>query len=96
MEAADFENQLSKLLQDAGPGAIAELTDTTIAYRDGGRLVYADVDTDGTGALLGTFELDAKRWIAWKDWLVDWMIDPVLGVRHDLPGNEPRTTSANG
>jgi len=24
----------------------------------------------------------------WKDWLSDWLMDPVLSVRHDLP-DEP-------
>jgi hypothetical protein len=66
----------------------AELADTMIAYWNGSRLVYANVDTGGTGALGGTFELNAQRWAQWKDWLSDWLMDPVLSVRHDLP-DEP-------
>jgi hypothetical protein len=86
MEQEDFEQQLTALLRDAGPDTVAELTDTAIAYWNGERLVYAVVGADGTGALAGEFELDARRWTEWKSWLADWLTDPVLSVRHDIPG----------
>lgn len=86
MEQEDFEEQLTALLRDAGPDTVAELTDTAIAYWNGERLVYAVVGADGTGALAGEFELDARRWTEWKSWLADWLTDPVLSVRHDIPG----------
>jgi hypothetical protein len=86
MQREDFEQQLTALLRDTGPDTVAELTDTAIAYWNGERLVYADVSAEGTGALAGEFELDARRWTEWKGWLFNWLIDPVLSVRHDLPG----------
>lgn len=88
MELDIFERQLATMLQNAGPGTVAELTDTVIAYWNGNRLAYAEVDTEGTGAITGTFEMDAERWTHWKDWLNDWLTDPVLSVRHDLPRAE--------
>ena len=86
MEREDFEQQLTALLRDAGPNIVAELTDTAIAYWNGERLVYAAVSADGTGALAGEFELDARRWTDWKSWLADWLTDPVLSARRDLLG----------
>ncbi|BCG02648.1 hypothetical protein PPGU19_072160 (plasmid) [Paraburkholderia sp. PGU19] len=77
---------MTALLRDAAPDSVAELTDTAIAYWNGERLVYAFVSAEGTGALAGEFELDSRRWTEWKDWLADWLTDPVLSVRHDLPG----------
>jgi hypothetical protein len=52
---------LTALLRGAGPHTVAELTDTAIAHWNGERLVYADVSAEGTGALAGVFELDARR-----------------------------------
>ncbi|MBN3760545.1 hypothetical protein [Burkholderia sp. Ac-20365] len=84
MRIEDFEQQLTAILQSAGPGTVAELTDTAIAYWNGIHLVYAEIDIDGTGALTGAFEMNAQRWTQWKDWLSDWLTDPVISVRHDL------------
>ena len=84
MQFEEFETQLAALLQSAGPATVAELTDTTIAYWDGERVVYATVDTGG-GRLIGPCALDARHWM---EWLADWLTDPVLSVRHDLP-HEP-------
>ncbi|GJH39308.1 hypothetical protein CBA19CS91_41145 [Paraburkholderia hospita] len=88
MQFEDFETQLHVLLRSAGPETVAELTDAAIAYWNGQRLVYATVDADGTGTLTGACALDAGTWPEWKDWLADWLADPVLSVRHDLP-HEP-------
>jgi hypothetical protein len=41
MQFEDFETQLAILLRSAGPATVAELTDTTIAYWNGERVVYA-------------------------------------------------------
>jgi len=84
MQPENFEPQLAALLQGAGRGTAAELVDTMSAYWTGSRLVFVNVDTVGTGALAGKFELDAQRWAQWKEWLSDWLMDPVLSVRHDL------------
>lgn len=85
MELDIFEQQLATILQNAGPGTVAELTDTLVAYWNGNRLVYAEVDTEGTGAITGTFTMDANHWTQWTDWHNDWFTYPVLSARHDLP-----------
>jgi hypothetical protein len=84
MDLEDFVQRLTVVLQDAGPGIVAELTDTELAYWDGQRLVYASVSPDGSGTLAGEFVLDAQRWSQWKDWLGDWLADPAFGVRDEL------------
>jgi hypothetical protein len=39
MNREDFEARLTVILRDAGPGIVAELTDTLIAYLEGERIV---------------------------------------------------------
>ncbi|BCG05373.1 hypothetical protein PPGU19_099410 (plasmid) [Paraburkholderia sp. PGU19] len=85
MQFEEFENKLAALLRSAGPETVAELTDTVVAWWNGERVVYAQAETFGAGALTGRFIFDACQWSAWKDWLADWLSDPVLSVRHDLP-----------
>ncbi len=84
MEREEFVTRLTSILQDAGPGTVAELTDTAIAYWNGERLVYAFLSAEGNGAQGEEFDLGAQRWAQWKDWLVDWLTDPLLSVRHGL------------
>ncbi|BCG05459.1 hypothetical protein PPGU19_100270 (plasmid) [Paraburkholderia sp. PGU19] len=88
MEFEEFETRLAALLRSAGPQTVAELTDTTVAWWNGTRVVYANVDESGNSAMIGPQALDARHWPEWKDWLSDWLTDPVLSVRHDLP-HEP-------
>jgi hypothetical protein len=85
MRYEEFDSQLAALLRSAGPDTVAELTATMVAWWNGRRVVYAVVDSAGSGALTGAYELDANRWHEWKDWLTDWLTDLVLSVRHDLP-----------
>jgi hypothetical protein len=92
MQFEDFETQLVVLLQSAGPATVAELTDTTIAYWNGERVVYANVDTEGTGRLIGPCALDARRWLEWKDWLG--LADRSCSERAARPA--PRTVSFRG
>ena len=82
MELGEFEQRLGTILEDAGPGIVAELNASTIAYWNGSRLVYCHSTSDD--AFGADFVIDEPRWSQWKSWLVDWLTEPVFGVRDDL------------
>src|SRR6202012_2477278 len=80
MNREDFEARLTVILRDAGPGTVAELTDTLIAYLEGERIVYARLDVEGVGAPTEELDLVSGNWPQWQDWLKDWLTDPVFSV----------------
>lgn len=87
MNREDFEARLTVILRDAGPGIVAELTDTLIAYLEGERIVYARLDVEGAGAPTEELDLVSGNWPQWQDWLKDWLTDPVFSVGHGLAGD---------
>jgi hypothetical protein len=87
VQAEDFGQQLMAIRRAAGPGTVTELTASAIAYWNDVRNVNAKIDTDGTRALSGLFDMDARRWTHWKDWLSDWLTEPVLSGRHFPPAD---------
>jgi hypothetical protein len=58
---------------------VAELTDTVVAWWNGERVVYAQVDTFGAGALTGPYSTRVSGPHG-RDWLADWLRDPVLST----------------
>jgi hypothetical protein len=70
------------ILQDSAVGATADLTDRAVAWWNGERVVYAYV-RDDDGQIDSEFNLE-PHWNEWREWLDEWMIDPVFSVRPEL------------
>jgi hypothetical protein len=87
MNREDFEARLTVILRDAGPGLVAELTDTVIAYLEDDRLVYARMDMEGNAPATAELDPISGQWPQWQDWLTDWLTDPVLSIRHGPAGD---------
>jgi hypothetical protein len=83
MTCLEFETRLTAILQDIAPGTTADLTDRAVAYWNGQRLVYAYLRDDDSGRIGQPFELE-PHWREWRDWLNEWMMEPVFSVRPEL------------
>lgn len=83
MTRIEFESRLAMILQDIALGTTADLTDRAVAYWNGERVVYAYLRDDDSGLIDAEFKLE-PHWHEWRDWLNEWMIEPVFSVRPEL------------
>jgi hypothetical protein len=83
MTRVEFEDRLALILQDIALGTTADLTDRAVAYWNGQRVVYAFLQDDDSGRIADEFVL-ADHWKEWREWLAEWMMEPVFSVRPEL------------
>ncbi|MGF6724680.1 hypothetical protein P3T43_004049 [Paraburkholderia sp. GAS41] len=93
MTREQFENNLAMILQDIALGTTADLANRAVAYWNGQRVVYAYLRDDGSGAIADEFCL-AENWSEWREWLDEWMVEPLFTVRPELQDEILRTPSS--
>jgi hypothetical protein len=86
MPFPEFDARLAVLLRGRNPGISAELTDFSVAYWDGQRVVYCFLSDDGDGKLDEEFDPNRYVWAEWHDEFIAWLAGPRYSARAELLG----------